>query len=157
IEKLVQEKAPLEAKAKAGAAAPADKAQAPGPAPGTPTRTLEQVGAELEQARTRLQNLEAHPVIVEKAYAVSEGTPGNAKIQKKGDPKKLGDEVPRGFLQILGGPRLPDGAKGSGRYELAQWLTDPKNPLTARVMVNRIWQHHFGQGVVPTPNDFGAR
>src|SRR5262249_28116119 len=46
---------------------------------------------------------------------------------------------------------------GSGRYELAQWLTDPKNPLTARVIVNRIWQHHIGKGLVATSNDFGAR
>jgi hypothetical protein len=45
----------------------------------------------------------------------------------------------------------------SGRRELAEWLTDPKNPLTARVFVNRVWQHHFSRGIVPTPNDFGAR
>src|SRR5207244_453437 len=43
------------------------------------------------------------------------------------------------------------------RLELARWLTDPKNPLPARVMVNRIWQHHFGHGIVRTPNDFGVR
>src|SRR5262249_12992595 len=90
-------------------------------------------------------------------YALAEGTPKNAKIQRKGDPKNLGDETPRGFLHILGGQQLPDGTKGSGRYELAQWITDPKNPLTARVMVNRLWQHHFGKGIVQTPNDFGAR
>jgi hypothetical protein len=65
--------------------------------------------------------------------------------------------VPRGFLQILGGQRLPDSEKGSGRRQLADWLTDPNNPLTARVLVNRVWQQHFGQGLVRTPNDFGAR
>jgi hypothetical protein len=65
--------------------------------------------------------------------------------------------VPRGFLQVLGGQTLPKEEKGSGRLELAQWLTDGKNPLTARVMVNRIWQHHFGRGIVQTPNDFGTR
>ena len=47
--------------------------------------------------------------------------------------------------------------KGSGRDYLANWIADPNNPLTARVMVNRIWQYHFGKGLVPTPNDFGSR
>ena len=66
----------------------------------------------------------------------------------RGDPRTPGDEVPRRFLQILGGQPLPADGKGSGRLQLADWLTDPKNPLTARVMVNRIWQHHFGEGLV---------
>ncbi|MBI3192297.1 MAG: DUF1553 domain-containing protein, partial [Pedosphaera parvula] len=65
--------------------------------------------------------------------------------------------VLRGCLQILGGQKLPKDCRESGRRELAEWLTDPKNPLTARVMVNRIWQHHFGKGIVATPNDFGKR
>ena len=52
----------------------------------------------------------------------------------------------------IGGETLPESEKGSGRLELAQWITDPKNPLTARVMVNRIWQNHFGKGIVQTPN-----
>ncbi len=95
--------------------------------------------------------------MVAKAYAVSEGTPVNANIQRKGDPGKKGEEVPRGFLEVLGGQVLPPDEKGSGRRELADWITDPANPLTARVMVNRIWQHHFGKGIVGTPNDFGVR
>src|SRR5207244_655649 len=52
---------------------------------------------------------------------------------------------------------LPAGTAGSGRLELANWITDTKNPLTARVMVNRIWQNHFGRGLVSTPSDFGKR
>ena len=52
---------------------------------------------------------------------------------------------------------MPPDEKGSGRLELAQWITDPKNPLTARVIVNRVWAWHFGQGIVATPDDFGAR
>jgi hypothetical protein len=92
------------------------------------------------------------------AYAVSEGTPGNAKIQIGGDPGKTAAEAPRGAPGIVGGQHLPAGAPGSGRLQLAGWLTDPAtNPLAARVMVNRIWQHHFGQGLVKTPNDFGVR
>ena len=93
----------------------------------------------------------------ELAYAVGEGTPRNTRIQLRGEPDKLGNEVPRGFLEILGGGRLPDETSGSGRLELAEWLTRPANPLTGRVMVNRIWQHHLGQGLVKTPNDFGTR
>lgn len=93
----------------------------------------------------------------EMAYAVSEGTPHNARIQRRGEPNEPGEEVPRGFLRVLGGGPLPAETSGSGRLELAQWLTAADNPLTARVMVNRIWQYHFGQGLVKTPNDFGSR
>lgn len=94
---------------------------------------------------------------IQTLYAMAEGSPHNAKIQKRGEPLQPGAEAPRGFLAILGGDRLPDGAPGSGRRELAEWLARPTNPLTARVMVNRIWQNHFGRGIVPTPSDFGAR
>jgi hypothetical protein len=92
-----------------------------------------------------------------KAYAASEGTPADAHVLLKGDPKNLGPEVPRGFLQVLGGHRVQCGNTGSGRLELANWIADAKNPLTARVMVNRVWLHHFGQGLVRTPDDFGTR
>ena len=71
--------------------------------------------------------------------------------------RRSGPEVQRGFLQILGGQTVPADHKGSGRELLAQWITDPKNPLTARVMVNRVWLWHFGRGLVNTPNDFGKR
>jgi hypothetical protein len=91
------------------------------------------------------------------AYAVSEGKPANTRLQVRGDPKRLGDEVPRGFLQVLGEATLPADCKSSGRLELANWIADPGNPLTARVMVNRIWQQPFGRGIVATPNDFGTR
>lgn len=91
------------------------------------------------------------------AYAVTEGTPHNARLQQRGEPDRPGGEVPRGFLQALGGGPLPAATTGSGRLELAGWLTRPDHPLTARVMVNRIWQHHFGRGLVRTPNDFGLR
>ena len=56
-----------------------------------------------------------------------------------------------------GGQKVPPDVKGSGRLELAGWIADPKNPLTARVMANRIWLGHFGKGLVPTANDFGVR
>jgi hypothetical protein len=92
------------------------------------------------------------------AYAVAETAAGaDAAVQAKGDPAKPGRMVPRRFLQVLGGSQLPEGAKSSGRLELAGWITDPANPLTARVLVNRVWLHHFGRGLVPTPNDFGRQ
>jgi hypothetical protein len=91
------------------------------------------------------------------AYGVVEGTSHNAPLQLRGEPDRPRGEVPRGFIQSLGGGPLPPGTSGSGRLELAQWLTRSDSPLTARVMVNRIWQYHFGRGLVGTPNDFGAR
>ena len=63
--------------------------------------------------------------------------------------------MPRGFPKAIAGAEPPVIREGSGRRELAQWLADPDNPLTARVMVNRIWQHHFGVGLVPTSANFG--
>ena len=93
----------------------------------------------------------------EMTYGVTEGTPHNVRIQKRGEPSQPGEEVPRGFIQVLGGGPLGPETSGSGRLELAEWLTRPENPLTARVMANRIWQYHFGRGLVRTPNDFGMR
>jgi hypothetical protein len=94
---------------------------------------------------------------LQKAYAVTDGKPVTAKIMVRGEPATLGPEAPRGFLTILGGEKVPADEKGSGRLELAEWITDPKNPLTARVIVNRVWAWNFGQGIVATPDDFGAR
>jgi hypothetical protein len=91
------------------------------------------------------------------AYGMAEGTPHNVCIQLRGEPTQPGDEVPRGLIRVLGGNALPENTRGSGRLELALWLTQPDHPLTARVMVNRIWQYHFGTGLVKTPNDFGVR
>jgi hypothetical protein len=121
------------------------------------TRLPEEVLAESDEIRARVAELSEHTPKVEKAYAVVEGLPSNARIHRKGEPKDLGEEVPRGFLTILGGQQLPADHKGSGRDYLANWIADPKNPLTARVIVNRIWLYHFGKGIVPTPNDFGSR
>jgi hypothetical protein len=120
-----------------------------------PNRTMADILADIKRLQAEREPLLARMPKIELAYAVGEGHPGNARIQKRGDAKDLGDEVPRGFLEILsrGTPKL----QGSGRLELADWITDPANPLPARVMVNRIWQHHFGKGLVQTPSDFGKR
>ena len=81
----------------------------------------------------------------------------DAKIHLRGNPSQLGEIVPRGFLQaveVKNGPKVD--RKASGRRQLAEWLSHPGNPLAARVMVNRIWSHLFGRGIVETVNNFGA-
>ena len=75
----------------------------------------------------------------------------------RGNPNNKGEQVERQFLQILAGENRRPFTNGSGRFELAQFVASKENPLTARVMVNRIWQHHFGNGLVRTPSDFGSR
>jgi hypothetical protein len=72
----------------------------------------------------------------------------------RGNHEELGEEVPRQFLAMLGGGELGD-SESSGRRELAERIASADNPLTARVMVNRLWAWHFGRGLVATPNDFG--
>jgi hypothetical protein len=83
----------------------------------------------------------------------------DAAIHLKGEPDRPGEKVKRRWLELLGGEPLPDDVadKTSGRLQLANWIADPKNPLTARVMVNRVWHYHFGAGLVKTPSDFGVR
>ncbi len=75
----------------------------------------------------------------------------------RGNPGRPGQAVPRRFLRVLAGPQAPPFRQGSGRLELARAIADPKNPLTARVLVNRVWHWHFGKGLVSTPSDFGLR
>ena len=81
----------------------------------------------------------------------------NPRVFIRGNPSRKGDEVPRRFLAVLSGPRRQPFRQGSGRLELARAIASPANPLTARVMVNRVWLHHFGAGLVRTPSDFGVR
>ena len=106
------------------------------------------------------KNMDAHPPAVEFAYGIQDGEAKDEKVHKRGEAFNLGDEAPRRFLQVLGGQPLPKAVrdqKGSGRLELARWLCDAKNPLTARVMANRVWQFHFGKGLVATSSDFGKQ
>ena len=109
------------------------------------------------EARKVRDELAATEPKVELAYAVAEATPHDVPLQLRGDPEKPGEVVPRRFLEILGGQKVESPDKTSGRLQLAQWIASKDNPLAARVMVNRIWQHHFGKGLVKTPSDFGVR
>jgi len=81
----------------------------------------------------------------------------DCKINIKGESKKLGPSVPRGFLSACNVEQTPEiSDNSSGRLQLAEWLTSADHPQTARVMVNRIWLHLFGQALVRTPDDFGV-
>lgn len=82
---------------------------------------------------------------------------GDARVFRRGNPHNPGEIAPRRFLTALSPPGQARFRNGSGRLELARAIASPRNPLTARVMVNRIWMGHFGAGLVRTPGDFGAR
>lgn len=83
--------------------------------------------------------------------------PSVPRVFKRGNALTPGEEVPRRFLQVLSGDQAPPFAQGSGRLELARAIAAPSNPLTARVIVNRVWMQHFGRGLVATPSNFGTR
>ena len=124
----------------------------------------------------QLKELEANrPPVEQVAFAVREANPqielavgpvrspkasnktGDARVQVAGEPSQPGEIAPRGFVEVID-PRdatIPEGS--SGRLQLANWIASPENPLTARVMVNRIWLYHFGKGLVGTPNNFGTQ
>src|SRR5262249_52745880 len=93
-----------------------------------------------------------------RAMAIEEApTMDQPRIFQRGNPNELGESVPRQFLHVLSGPERQSFQQGSGRLELARAIVDPRNALTARVFVNRVWMNHFGTGLVRTPSDFGTR
>ncbi len=87
---------------------------------------------------------------------LDDSRPTDSPIFLRGEAENVGPVVPRRFLEVLSGPTRPNFKNGSGRIDLAQAIVSKSNPLTARVMVNRIWLHHFGEGFVTTPDDFGT-
>ena len=99
------------------------------------------------------------------ALGVSESGPHapDTFVLLRGNPQNKGDKVEPGFLTVLGDekavvPTPSPEAKSTGRRTaLANWIAKRDNPLTARVMVNRVWQYHFGRGIVRSPNNFGTQ
>ncbi len=89
------------------------------------------------------------------AHSLTDQKPTNLKVNLRGNHKELGEEVPRRFLTILSPGDAAPFQDGSGRLELARAIANPNNPLTARVLVNRVWQQHFGRGLVGTASNFG--
>ena len=118
-----------------------------------------------ELARLKKQRAEVEQRIKElplpaKVYAIQTEPPPLVKVMKRGNPETPGAEVTPGTLSWVGAlaanfgtNELPEGER---RVALARWITDPRNPLTRRVLVNRLWHYHFGQGLVATPSDFGG-
>ena len=121
----------------------------------------------VNELRTKLADLQSVGDKIEKqllepvqgmAYAVAEGTPHDAPIHMRGEPSQPGKLVNRRLPALFASKDVEaDKLDGSGRLQLARWITNEASPLTARVMVNRIWQQHFGRGIVRTENDFGTR
>jgi hypothetical protein len=89
------------------------------------------------------------------ATVATDEDPHDVRIHIRGNHQSLGEVAPRRFLQVLAGENQPPIGSGSGRLELAEKIAGPDNPLTARVMVNRIWKHHFGYGLVRSTDNFG--
>ena len=117
------------------------------------------VGNKLRQeTRPILDEIDKYPLPMDLAMAVREAKQiDDCEVYIRGDAKDLGPKVPRGFVQVesLPGEKLEIPNGESGRLQLAQWIARRENPLTARVAVNRIWEHLFGRGIVPTVDNFG--
>lgn len=98
------------------------------------------------------EKLAPYPV----AHTITDAKPTDLNVYIRGNPARQGELAPRRFLRILSDDTPQAFTQGSGRLELAQAIAHEDNPLTARVIVNRVWQHHFGRGLVATPSNFGS-
>ena len=123
------------------------------PAPIAPDEVL---AAKLAEIAKRLdQEAESVPEPM-RALAVADGDGVDGRVFLRGSHKTLGEAVPRRFIEAIVSAGSPTASPGSARLEIARRLTDPSNPLTARVFVNRVWHHLFGRGIVPSVDDFGV-
>jgi uncharacterized protein DUF1553/uncharacterized protein DUF1549/cytochrome c len=119
---------------------------------GHPRRPRSQLIERLQRSRTA-----ADDSIPESLFGMigSDEEPHDVRVHIRGNHKNLGEVAPRRFLQIIAGEKQAAVSQGSGRLRLAELMASRENPLTARVMVNRIWKHHFGQGIVRSVDNFG--
>ena len=117
----------------------------------SPEEHVVAVAAEVDLNEARKSAPPACPNV----HAVAEAGSGDMHVALRGNLLKPGELAPRRFLKIVAGESPKPFTKGSGRLELAEAIVDPENPLTARVMVNRVWMHHFGRALVRTPDNFG--
>jgi len=117
------------------------------------------IGEGIAPIRNRIEALAwTHPGAPARAMAlVDKANPANSHVLLRGNPSNPGEEVPRRFVEILSPGGCAPYTNGSGRLELARAIANPRNPLTARVYVNRIWLHHFGAGLANSAGDFGLR
>ena len=90
------------------------------------------------------------------SHGLADRGSGDMRVALRGNLRKPGPVAPRRMLRLLTGEPAPKYKKGSGRLQLAMAITDPKNPLLARVIVNRVWMHHFGRAIVRSPSNFGT-
>jgi hypothetical protein len=118
---------------------------------------LKQLQREVRENQSNIAQLElTHPGAPPRAMVLEDvRKPQDSPVFLRGDPGNKGPVVPRQFLEVLSGANRPAFTNGSGRLDLAWAIASKSNPLTSRVMVNRIWLHHFGEGFVRTPDDFG--
>ena len=111
---------------------------------------------EIRQLEARLKKLVESGPRRQLYMSVKESGGGDIRVHRRGSVHTLGDVVPRGFLAAAGAASPSISVGESGRREFTEWLASPANPLTARVMVNRVWHWLFGAGLVRTPDNFGT-
>ncbi len=120
-------------------------------------KTAEKDKVDTAELKAELERLrKAAPPMYRRAHMLADSGSADMPVAIRGDLRKPGEPAPRRFPQIVAGENAPLLNEGSGRRQLADAVVDPANPLTARVIVNRVWKHHFGQALARTPSNFGV-